>query len=592
MTSIPEIVFGSNSGGVPGLYRFEGFIDEVVAYVAADVTPALRKVESAVQGGAYAAGFLSYEASSALDPSLSTKQPSEFPLLWFGIFRERRLLTENEWLASLRQSSYELTEWQPDISREEYQQAVMSIREYIAAGDVYQVNFTLQERCDFAGNVRSYFHDLCRSQSTPYSAFFNLGRYSILSVSPELFFQLENNVLKVRPMKGTAKRGKSTREDAEITAQLQRNEKERAENLMIVDLLRNDLGRVSESGSVTVESLFDVETLETVHQMTSTISSRLKPGVSLVDLFGALFPCGSITGAPKKRSMEIIAELENSPRGLYTGCIGYIAPEMSHAVFSVAIRTVVIAKDSGKGELGVGSGVTWYSSPDAEFEECLAKGLFAQNIPPEFTLIESLLFEEGEGFFLLDRHLERLSSSARYFGFPIDLGAVRTLLEKCSHACTGNKKVRLTLSRDGSSAIEAEPLSFVTIPADPCIAFADAPVDSSNPFLYHKTSNRELYLRELEKRPDCMDVIFVNERCEVTEGANNNIVIRKDGVLVTPPVTSGLLPGTYRAQLLETNEIVEGVIVRSDLEQAEEIYLVNSVRKWRRVRLVNGVKRC
>jgi para-aminobenzoate synthetase/4-amino-4-deoxychorismate lyase len=586
MNCLPEIVFGSGSEREPGLYRFEGFIDEVTAYEVSDVTPSLMKIETAVKAGAYAAGFLAYEASSALDQSLLTKRSSGFPLLWFGIFRERRLLTEKEWLATFRQSSYGVSAWQPDISREAYEQAVMRIREYIAAGDVYQVNFTLREHSTFTGDVRSFFLDLCHSQSTPYSAFFNLGRYSILSASPELFFQLENNVLQVRPMKGTARRGNCAREDTEIAAQLQRDDKERAENLMIVDLLRNDLGRISENGSVTVDSLFDVETLETVHQMTSSISSRLIPAVGLVDLFRALFPCGSITGAPKKRSMEIIAELEDSPRDLYTGCIGYISPEMRNAVFSVAIRTVVIDKDSGKVDLGVGSGITWYSSPEAEFEECMAKGLFAQNIPPEFTLFESLLFEEGLGFFLLDRHLERLLNSARYFGFPLDIEAVRAILEKCSHACEESKKVRLILSRDGSSSIEVEPLSRVPAAAGPYVAFADTGVDSSNPFIYHKTSNRDLYRRELEKRPDCMDVIFVNERGEVTEGASNNIVILKDGLLLTPPVSSGLLPGTFRAQLLESDEIVEGVILRSDLEEAEEIYLINSVRKWRRVRLV------
>ncbi|MDD2335359.1 MAG: chorismate-binding protein, partial [Geobacteraceae bacterium] len=403
----------------------------------------------------------------------------------------------------------------------------------------------------------------------------------------ELFFQLENGVVTVRPMKGTAGRGKTASEDEEIAALLQRDEKERAENLMIVDLLRNDLGRISENGSVTVTSLFDVETLATIHQMTSTVSSRLRPDVGLVDVFRALFPCGSITGAPKKRSMEIIAELEKAPRGLYTGCIGYIAPKMSQAVFSVAIRTVVIDTDSGAGVLGVGSGITWYSSPEAEFDECLAKGLFAQSILLDFSLIESLLYEKGSGYFLFERHLKRLADSAHYFGFTFDHSSARITLEKYSQAISESAKVRLVLLRNGFISVEVEPLVPTKSSASTLITFADVPVDSSNRFLYHKTSNREIFRRELEKKSECVDVIFVNERGEVTEGANNNIVIRKDGILLTPPINCGLLAGTFREQLLETGKIKERVIMPADVEQADDIYLINSVRKWRRVHLVN-----
>ena len=591
MSHETEILFGSNSGQAPGLFLFKGLVSKITAYTEAEVVPALKKIEASVQAGYYAAGFLSYEAAAAFDQSLSVKAPSIFPLLWFGVFQERRLLSLQDLFESTRGCSYEMSGWQPSVSKEEYLRALVKIRDYIGAGDCYQVNYTLQQHSSFSGDVRSYFIDLCRAQSTPYSAFFDLDRYSILSTSPELFFQLDEGVMTVRPMKGTACRGKCSREDEEITALLQRDEKERAENLMIVDLLRNDLGRISENGSVTVKSLFDVETLETVHQMTSTISSRLRSDVGLVDMFRALFPCGSITGAPKKRSMEIIAEIEDTPRGLYTGCIGFISPEMRQAVFSVAIRTVIIDKDSGAGTLGVGSGITWYSSPDSEFEECLAKGLFAQNCQPDFTLIESLLFEKGSGYFLLERHLVRLECSARHFGFQFDLESVRTSLEKCTQTISESSKVRLLLSRDGSVAVEVDPLVASTSCHTSWISFADQAVDSSNRFLYHKTSNREMYRFELEKKPDCVDVIFVNERGEVTEGANNNIVIRKDGILLTPPVNCGLLPGTLRAQLLETGEVTEGVIMPADVEQVDEIYLINSVRKWRRASLVRGVLR-
>lgn len=588
MNRKPVVMFGATSGTVSRISRFEGFVFDLAAHDTTEVVPALEKVQAAVDEGYYAAGFISYEAAPALDESLAAKKSGGFPLLWFGVYRTRRWMPVAELSVAEGPSPYRLSGWRRSISKERYRDAVHRIRNYIAAGDLYQVNYTIRESCDFTGEVSEYFRRLSRSQATPYAALLDLDGFSILSASPELFFRLSDGRLTVRPMKGTAKRGRWEAEDAELAAMLRNNEKERAENLMIVDLLRNDLGRISEIGSVAVESLFDVETLGTVHQMTSTVSSRLRPECGLGDIFRALFPCGSITGAPKKRSMEVISELEDSPRGLYTGCVGYIGPRMREALFSVAIRTLVINKNDGKCELGVGSGITWYSSPESEFEECLAKGMFAKIPPIEFTLIESILLVEGSGYFLLERHLARISQSARYFGFSLDTDSMRSALEALRRRVTGCNKVRIILSRDGSASFELEPISQDDKPAYPWIAFAEARVDSDNPFLYHKTSNRDLYLHELKKRPGCVDVIFINERGEVTEGANNNLVIRRDGMLLTPPLTSGLLPGTFRAQLLEDGEISEAVIMPSDVEKADEIYLINSVRKWRLVRLVNG----
>lgn len=588
MNPQPEILLGSFSTHEPGFYRFEELICDISACNETEVVPALRRIDEAVHSGSYAVGFIAYEAAAAFDPSLSVMKPKNYPLLWFGIYRKRQKLTFQEIREISHPAYYKLSAWQPELTQNQYRHVLGTIKEYIAAGDCYQVNYTFQQHSDFHGDPRSFFLDLCRAQSTPYSAFFDLDELSILSTSPELFFQLDHGVVTVRPMKGTAGRGKCADEDRKISAMLSCDEKERAENLMIVDLLRNDLGRISENGSVTVTSLFDVETLPTVHQMTSSVSSHLRSGIDLVEIFRALFPCGSITGAPKKRSMEIIEELENSPRGIYTGCIGYIAPKMSQAVFSVAIRTIVIDKNAGTADLGVGSGITWYSSPDAEFEECQAKGLYVKNCQSDFSLIESLLFEQGSGFFLLERHLKRLAESARYFGFTLDLSFIQTKLVNCTAGITGSAKVRLELARDGSVTVEYEPLVIPTARCTSWVTFANQPVDSSNIFLYHKTSKRELYRVELAKNPECVDVIFVNERNEVTEGANNNLAIRKNGVLLTPPISSGLLPGTLRAELLEKGEIVERLITPADLEQADEIYLINSVRKWRQVHLVKG----
>jgi para-aminobenzoate synthetase/4-amino-4-deoxychorismate lyase len=585
----PEILLESYRGGRIRTTTFEGFVDEVSVFTTYEIVPALTRIETALREGYYAVGFLSYEAASGLDSSLATNKSAGFPLLWFGIFKGCSVRERWESISLRDTKSSLFSSWNPSLTESDYAYAVERIHEYIACGHTYQVNFTFRLNCSYIGNARELYRDLCRAQRARYCAFLDIGRYRILSASPELFFHLENKVLTVQPMKGTATRGRWLAEDQASASFLKKSEKERAENLMIVDLLRNDVGRISETGSVTVESLFDIETLDTVHQMTSTIHSRLKPEVGLVELMKALFPCGSVTGAPKKRSMEIISELEGSPRGLYTGCIGYFSPGMEKAIFNVAIRTVIIDSDAGTAELGVGSGITWDSSPDAEFEECLAKGLFARSAPQHFSLLESMLFEEGKGFFLLERHLERLSDSARYFGFSLNITSIRDDLARYAAKLTGNNKVRLLLSRSGDFFIQTEELSDTVSPSMPLIGFAVTRVESSNPFLYHKTSCREVFSGEQASRPECVDVVFLNERDEITEAANNNIVIRKGGALVTPPLESGLLPGTFRGHLLANGEIMEQVVTRKDLELAEEIYLINSVRKWRRVRVEGGL---
>jgi para-aminobenzoate synthetase/4-amino-4-deoxychorismate lyase len=353
---------------------------------------------------------------------------------------------------------------------------------------------------------------------------------------------------------------------------------------MIVDLLRNDMGMVSQTGSVRVASLFDVESHPTVHQMTSTIESRLREGVGALELLQALFPCGSVTGAPKRRSMEIIAQLEGEPRGLYTGCIGYLSPG-GEARFSVAIRTAVLDLKAGEGEIGIGSGITYDSVPEDEYRECLSKARFARELVPEFQLIESLLHDGG--YFLLERHLERLERSAAYFSFALQPEAPRRALEETAAALAVGKsyKVRLLLSRDGSLACEAAPIEAAATEAT--AGFAAARVDSQDRFLYHKTTLRDRCRDELAARPELDEVIFENERGEVTEGANSNIVARIEGRYLTPPLASGLLPGTFREELLAEGTIEERVLTRVDLEGAEALFLINSVRKWRPAALMS-----
>jgi para-aminobenzoate synthetase / 4-amino-4-deoxychorismate lyase len=571
-------------------FSFSGLMEEITAHDLAEVLPALRQVEAAVAQGAHAAGYIAYEAAPGINPVLPARNPSPLPLLWFGIFTTRTVLGPVE--EAIETSPAAATgEWRADFAPEEYARSVDSIRDYIASGDVYQVNLTLRNRFRFTGDPFALYRQLRHSQQAAFSAFLDTGRFKILSASPELFFRLRDGVITVRPMKGTAPRGRWWQEDAALRERLRSDPKELAENLMIVDLLRNDLGMVAETGSVEAVSLFELETFPTLHQMTSTITARPAEGAGLVEIIQALFPSGSITGAPKKRAMELITELERSPRGVYTGCIGYVSPPgdsgfgLPEAVFSVAIRTLVLDSEAGEGELGVGSGITWDSRGDAEFAECLVKGLFARGIRPEFQLIETILYEEGNGYFLLERHLERLAHSAAYFGFQCRSDLLRQELLRRSAVLAGRQKVRVVLFPAGGWTIDIEALSPES-PDRVIASLAATRTNSRDPFLYHKTTIRDLYSKARAARPDCGEVIFVNERGEVTEGATTNVVANVDGILVTPPLHCGLLPGVFREELLCRGDILERVITVSELERAAELFLINSVREWRQARLI------
>jgi para-aminobenzoate synthetase/4-amino-4-deoxychorismate lyase len=408
---------------------------------------------------------------------------------------------------------------------------------------------------------------LCVAQGAQYSVYLDLGRYQVLCLSPELFFERRGNHVITRPMKGTVRRGRWPAEDLELAQWLKHSAKDRAENVMIVDLLRNDLGKVSVPGSVRVSSLFDLERFETVWQMTSTVESTLQDGTTLVDLMRALFPCGSITGAPKIRTMQIIRELERFPRGLYTGAIGLLRPG-GDCVFNVAIRTVVIDTESGVATFGVGGGVTIDSTADREYEECLVKSRFLRSTAREFQLFESILVEDGT-YFLLAEHLQRLKDSAGYFGFTFSGTRINADLERIAiENPRGSLKVRLTLWKDGRVETQVTELSDIKD-----VELATEPVDSSDRFLFHKTT----------RRPGRDGLVFWNERGEVTESSIANIVVPIDGELFTPPIECGLLPGVFRNQLLAEGKIKERVITIEEFQDAPEFFLINSVRKWIRV---------
>ncbi len=583
----------------PGRERSFALVEPVgvvEARSSGDVPAALAAVEAAAGRGLWAAGFVAYEAAPGLDPALTVRSSRDgdpfagLPLLWFGVFESHRKAEPFEPPPPPGgEDDTHDPAWHPATDRATYEDAVARIRERIAAGDTYQVNHTIRMHARFDHDRRDRYRDLCLAQRGGYAARLDTGRFRILSASPELFFRLDGDRITMRPMKGTAPRGRWVQEDDAARARLLASAKERAENAMIVDLLRSDLGRVSVPGSVTVERLFEAERYETVWQLTSTLSSALRCGVPLAEVFRALFPSGSVTGAPKVATMRLIADLEDSPRGVYCGAIGYVAPpdtREARASFNVAIRTLVIDTETGLAGYGVGGGITHDSSTDAEFEELAAKARVLTARRPAFELFETLRHDADSGFRHAERHLARLEGSARYFGFRFELREVHDALDKTqAELGGGDGRVRLELSRDGTVRTSVSELR--PAPEGPLrVALHPDPVDPSDVWLYHKTTLRGGYERRREDRSDVEDVLLVNGRGEVTESSIANLAVARSGQWFTPPISSGLLPGTYRAQLLEEGRLRERRITVDELRTASSLALVSSVQGWRPAVLV------
>lgn len=550
------------------------------AHDAAGVRAALAQLEAARSQGLWAAGYLAYEAGLAFEERLVHRLPpaSDTPLLWLGLYAPPQRLSAAETSQLLAQAAGSATgrarDIVPSLTPAQYAAAFDRVKALIAAGDTYQVNLTFQADFRLEGDPVALYVDLVRQQPVAYGALLNTGAHWILSRSPELFVASRGTTLSARPMKGTLKRGRTIAEDAIGRAALASDEKNRAENLMITDLLRNDLGRIAEIGSVKVTDLFTVETYRTLHTMTSGITATRRPGVSTTALLENLFPCGSITGAPKLRAMEIIDELETRPRGVYTGSIGYFAPN-GDLTLNVAIRTAVIDRD-GRGSIGIGGGVVADSTAGDEYREALLKMAFFTDPADPVTLIETLLWTPADGYSLLQRHLERLAASAAYFALPCDLAAITALLK--GQAFTAPMRVRLTLSADGPQ------LTATPLPPNPerfRFMIAEERLDSQSLWLAHKTTNRAFYDAPRQRAHAAHgvdEVVFLNERGELTEGSITNLFVERAGLLLTPPLASGLLPGTLRAELLATGRAVEQVLTLADLTSAEAVWLGNSVR--------------
>lgn len=575
----------------------------VRARTAAEIDALFPIIEASIEESLFLAGFFAYECGRCFEPAASSsrehaKGPDDL-LAWFGVY-ERCYLFDHRNGAFVGnvppvppgQESGEPRQ-APAVSlaidQEDYSARIRQIHDWIRAGDVYQLNLTFPLEVEVSESPAELYARLQRAQPVEYGAFFHgeQGRY-ILSHSPELFFRLQQDGNKrhitMRPMKGTAGRGRTTAEDSNIAAWLAGDEKNRAENVMIVDLIRNDLGRISEFGSVRVEKLFEVERYPTLWQMTSTVEAELRSEVGLKDVFRALFPCGSVTGAPKIRAMQLLAEIEDSPRGVYTGSIGFFS--QSESVFNVAIRTLSLA---GRGAtMGVGSGIVIDSDPLTEFRECQWKAQFLTRSDQPFSLVETMLWDGH--YPLLDLHLDRLEDSADYFGFACDRIAIEAALLRETDALLEQqpRRVRLLLDTDGTIRIECEILSSPPeVMAQ--VRLAIERTDPSDPFLFHKTTRRPLYNRAFREASasGLADVLFLNTRGELTEGAASNVILEKAGKWYTPPIESGVLPGVYRRHLLQTRSNIEVcVLALSDLKSADAIYISNAVRGIRKVELL------
>lgn len=594
----------------------------LVADQPAEIPRLFAEIESAVADGSCAAGFFSYECGVCFEPKagprpVSTPCQSGKPLAWFGVY-ERCYRFDHLTGAFAGGDPPGIAEFRVGgpsedagpqakieaafgLSESEYCERIAAIHEWIRAGDVYQLNFTVPLRVETAAAPAALYARLRNRQPVPYGAFLHWQPGShILSFSPELFFRMdrqgENRRIVTRPMKGTAPRGRTSREDRDRSEWLRNDAKNRSENVMIVDLLRNDLGRLCRFGSVQVESLFAVERYPTLWQMTSTVTGELRPDAGFHEIFRALFPCGSITGAPKVRAMQLLAQLEPEPRGIYTGAIGFFSREQT--VFNVAIRTLELQGESGgsalrRGVMGVGGGIVADSDAAAEFSECLLKAEFLTSppnrLPESFSLMETLLWLDG--YPLLELHLDRLVDSAGYFDFPCDREAVKAAL--LAHASTfpsqEPRKVRLLLDSDGSLGIASGllPEPGIAAATDPVrVRIASERTDPRDRMLFHKTTHRPLYAAAFEAAAQAGfdDVLFLNLRGEVTEGAISNLFVENDGRWSTPPIECGLLPGVFRRHLLETRPtIAERVLLLEDLRQADAVYLANAVRGLRRV---------
>lgn len=554
----------------------------ITCHATNQIDTCLEQVTQALNNGWYAAGFISYEAGWHLQGLTKTNLSFAFPLLWFGIFTKpviiKNYCATGPYLELAGAANYSvIDQLQLNTTRNKYHRDVMRIKELIAQGQTYQVNYTMKYKFRFAGSPGNLYQRLRAIQPVNYGAFIDTGKRQVLSFSPELFLRRNNTAIQVQPMKGTEALCRDTN--------LPHDPKNQAENLMITDLMRNDLGKISSIGSVQTYDLFKAHKYSTLWQMTSSVQSRLLTGISWREILGSLFPCGSVTGAPKISTMKIIKSLEKENRDIYTGAIGYLSPNKK-AVFNVAIRTILI--QGNQGEMGVGGGITFDSDPDQEWAECRLKASFL--LKSNFQLIETMAWSSSTGIYLLPLHLNRLKKSAAFFGFPYDRLKIKTVLAERVSVLDIHKtwKIRLLLSNTGAIDLRAEELP-PAIKNKQLAAISAIHTDPADPFLQHKTTERVMYNQELVhyKKLGYDDVLFTNNRGEITEGAISNIFIKKGSFYYTPPISCGLLPGVFRTYFIRRHRtmVKEKILYPEDLYSADVIFLTNAIRGLAQVKL-------
>ena len=541
---------------------FDNPLAVLIATKAEEVRPVLDQVETATQQGYQCVGYVAYEAASALDTSLAV-HPSTQPLAVFGIFKSCQRLT------TLRSNKPSAAWLRPVMSCEHYTNKIQTIKTLLAHGESYQVNLTHTLQGTYEGEPLDLFAALYAAQPTAYAAFLHLNDLAIASVSPELFFCLDGDQITTQPMKGTAPRASNAEEDLANKHALENSEKDRSENIMIVDMIRNDLGRICQPGTITADNLFSIESLPTVWQQTSSVTGKTDARFS--DILSTLFPCASITGAPKKRTMEIINALEDDARGVYTGCIGILKPDRSMR-FSVAIRTLVLEADTRAASYGIGGGIVWDSAPLSEWQESLDKSRLLNGVSP--MLLETMKYDPSDGVVLLDRHINRLIAAANTHAYPLNPTQAKELVQRFS----ATEKMKLRLLADRSGRLSLESSDFPPIKTVFRLGLADAPIQREDFRLRTKTTQRTLYDQNRGARLDIDDVILWNEDNELTETTIFNLYLKIQGVLYTPALPSGLLPGVYREHLLALGAAKERVLSVEDLYKADGLYVSNAVR--------------
>lgn len=564
--------------------QFSNPIQILTAQTIDEIIPCMEIVQQAVNKGLYAAGYISYEAAPAFDEELPVKKGNVMPLLWFGIFNK----PIHQKLQHINQNDMYIKEWISNVLVEDYNKNFNHIQHSIKSNQTKQVNYTIPFEAQFSGNPLSLYKQLEDAQSSNYTAYLDIGDFSIISASPELFFQLKDRKITTKPMKGTIGRGLTYQDDRQFAKQLKNSKKDQTENRLIIELMRNELEEIALPGTINVPKLYTIEKYPTVYQMTSTITAQIEENIGLIDIFKALFPCGSITGIPKRDTMDIITRLETTPREVYCGAIGYITPHHK-AIFNVPIRTVLIDKKSGVAQYGAGGAITNDSKKENEYEEILIKTRLLTKKQKSFQLLESFGLVNGQYLFF-KQHMKRLKESASYFDFILHLDKIqKNLIDLAHNHKQGKWKVRLLVNKNGNHSIDTEKLIPHT--GELAVKLANKPIDKNDLFLYHKTTHRSIYETNRIYNDEVFDTLLWNKNGEITEFTMGNIIVELNNKLYTPPVQSGLLAGTFREYLLAEGKIIERKILKNELDLCDNIWFINSVRKWVPVQLLKSNNR-